>query len=111
MTEPGELYLINEDGVTNLSAQAWRIEGLEPLWKPGAEPLAEPTITRIGPLTIYRGEIGGWFRLFGYGLWWTDLDHRKHRPLFSERNRLGTWRYSVTFGDRWKVRPLTRRSA
>ncbi len=25
----------------------------------------------------------GWFRLFGYGLSWTD--HRRHPPLFSER--------------------------
>jgi len=37
----------------------------------------------------------GWFRLFGYGVAWTD--HRVRRPLFSERHgyvwalHLGPW--------------------
>lgn len=33
---------------------------------------------------LYSG--GFWFRIFGYGLGFTD--HRKHPPLFSERNGL-----------------------
>jgi hypothetical protein len=34
-------------------------------------------------LVAARGEGLAWFRLFGVGLAWTD--HRRHRPLLSER--------------------------
>lgn len=47
------------------------------------------------PLTYYTYDDGGWFRLFGFGLYWKDVN--KNPLLFSERNgyvkniRLGKW--------------------
>jgi hypothetical protein len=37
-----------------------------------------------------------WFRIQGYGLHYKDT--RRHRPLFTERNRLGTHRADVHVG-------------
>ena len=63
-------------------------------------------VRRFGPLVVCLMNTGWWFRLFGWGLSCIYLRERTHCPLFSERYNLGTWRYSVQFGDRWKVHPL-----
>ena len=40
------------------------------------------------------GHMGGWIRIFGYGI--SLVDHRKVRPLFSERN--GRYRFVFHIG-------------
>jgi hypothetical protein len=53
---------------------------------------------KFGPLVTCGSRSCGWFRLFGYGLWWKDRS--RHRLYFSERNwhrpfdfAIGTWHF------------------
>lgn len=49
-------------------------------------------------IQFYGGRTQGWFRIFGYGLWWKDRS--RHRLYFSERNwhcpphvMVGNWHF------------------
>lgn len=53
---------------------------------------------RICVFSGYFTRTGGWFRLFGVGVVWKNLDH--HRLCFSERNgfkkhfEIGRWSFA-----------------
>lgn len=50
---------------------------------------------------VYRAPGIFFFRVYGYGLWFASYE--THRPLYSERNGVGT---ALRFGG-WRVRVLT----
>jgi hypothetical protein len=60
---------------------------MEPTRESQSEPLMLPTpfshIGRFLQIAIWPTERAGWVRLFGFGL--RLVDHRRSRPLFSER--------------------------
>lgn len=47
----------------------------------------------IGPFFFFGNRTSGYFRIFGYGLWWKDRS--KNRLYFSERNWIKPFHFAI----------------